>query len=177
VLTDQLLTAARTKREAFVIWARKHRDLLFAPEIFEPLFSKGTEFLGPVCKEILSEGPARDRTFLINILEEAGSETALRLLVLGMPGSEEPCDPLILHALASFRHPLALSVLREVIHRNNTRGMDLEETATALGALSRMELPESASFLGEVAGSRRMMLPLYRTPLRRLAKDALEGRR
>ncbi|MHC4932241.1 MAG: hypothetical protein ACYTGV_08640, partial [Planctomycetota bacterium] len=175
VLTDKLLQAARVKQEALILWARRNRELFFRPEIFEPLFQRAPELLGAICKEILTEGPAADRGALINRLKDEQNETALRLLVLGMPPSDETCDELLLRALSGFRHPLAVAALREIVHRSNTRDVRVGEALSAMRALAVTRLEEGHAFLWEVIQKRSCFLPLYRRPLRQFASQLLSG--
>jgi hypothetical protein len=175
VLTDKLLQAARVKQEALILWARRNRDLFFRQEVFEPLFQKAPELLGAICKEILTEGPAADRGVLINRLKDEKNETALRLLVLGMPPSDETCDELLLRALAGFRHPLAVAALREIVHRSNTSDVRVGEALSAMRALAVTRMEDGHAFLWEVVQKRSCLLPLYRKPLRQFASQLLSG--
>ena len=174
-LTDKFLEAARLKPEAMTLWARKNRDTFFRPEVFEPLFSRGTELLGAICKEILATGSAKDQALLIKRLKDDGSETALRLLVLGMP-YDTACDPQLLMAISKFRNPLAVAALREIVHRSNTSSVQPEEAGTALQALYSMGSEDGRAFLWEVLQSRRCLLPMYRRELRSMAAQVLEGK-
>jgi len=177
VLTDKFLEAARLKPEAMTLWARKNRDMFFRPEVFEPLFSRGTELLGAICKEILATGSDKDQALLIKRLKDDGSETALRLLVLGMPYDyDHACDPQLLMAISKFRNPLAVSALREIVHRSNTMTVQPEEAGAALQALYSMGSEDGRAFLWEVLQSRRCLFPIYRRELRTLAAQVLEGR-
>jgi hypothetical protein len=175
VLTDKLLQAARVKQEALILWARRNRDVFFRPEVFEPLFQRAPELLGAICKEILTEGPAAERGALINRLKDEKNETALRLLVLGVPPSDETCDELLLRALSGFRHPLALAALREIVHRSNTRDVRVGEALSAMRALAVTRMEEGHAFLWEVVQKRSCFLPLYRKPLRQFATQLLSG--
>jgi hypothetical protein len=174
LLTDRLLEAARAKPEALRLWAREHRGAFFSAAVFTPLFARGTEIIGAICKEILSEGPEGDRNRLIELLRQDGSETALRLLVLGMTYGREPCAADLLEALSHFQHPLAVATLREVVHRSNTGPLRLDEAQVALSGIERTRTEEGALFLREVVEKRSGFLPMYRKPLRRLAARILE---
>ncbi len=172
-LTDRLLETAIARQEALNRWALKNRSAFFRPEVFAPLFRRGTELVGPIAKEILARGPSRDRVELISRLRRDGSSKALRILVIGMPFGGGNCDRELLRALGSFDHPLAVGALREVVHRSNTGELRSAEASAALHSLSRMTRKESLDFIHEVAGARRLGIPLYRDGLRRLAANIL----
>ena len=175
LLCDKFLEAGRLKHDALVRWAREDSEGLLLPEVFQALLSR-PELMGPICKDILTDGSEQDRGRLIERLETEGNETALRLLVLGMPYNDKPCDQRLLQALASFRHPLAVSTLREVIHRNNLHGVRTGEVSTAFLSLNRIGMEKGCAFLREVVKRRALMLPLYRRKLRRIATMILEGK-
>lgn len=172
-LKGKLLDAARLKPDALTRWARMDRDGFFMPEIFEPLFARGVEGLGGICKEILAEGPDRDRGRLIQRLRRENTLGALRLLVLGLQEAGTACDSHLIDALADFPHPLAVGALREVVHRNNTgTRIRREEVATAFKGLLRVG-SEGAAFLWEIVERRAWWLPVYRRELRTMALDFL----
>ena len=173
ILADRLLELGRLKRQALTRWARKHRDQFFMPEVFGVLFSQGAALVGPICKDILQRGSPADRAILIRRLEESGSETALRLLVLGITYGDEPCDQELVRALGRFNSPLAVSVLKDVVHRANVTGTGIPSASTALVALERLGTEDSHGFLFDVAGERAGFLFAYRKELRKLAVEAM----
>ena len=103
----------------------------------------------------------------------SGTETALRLLVLGMVYGDDPADQELIRAFGDFRSPLATAVLREVVHRANMKGQRYAEATTALKALKRIGTDEADSFLYDIAGERVAFLPVYRKELRKLAIEVL----
>lgn len=165
---------AREKKQTLARWARQNREQFFKPEIFAPLFTQGTAVVGPICKEILTKGPAADRQELVRRLAETGSETALRLLVLGLAYGEEGIDQDLVRALGRFRSPLAAGVLADIVHRANVRKRGIAEASTAIKALQQMGTIESSAFLQTVATARSAFLPLYRKDLRRMAENAIQ---
>jgi len=176
ILAAKLLDAARTRQGALRLWVRDDPDAFFKPEIFDTLFGEGTKLVGGICKEIIAEGPPEARARLIERLRRDGSETALRLLILGLPFGSRPCEPELVAALASFQNPLASCALREVIHRCNVNGERLEEADLALKALHAMNCNEALSFLREIAARRYALMPAFRRPLRTRAADLLRRR-
>ena len=176
ILAAKLLDAARTRQGALRLWVRDDPDAFFRPEIFDTLFSQGTKLVGGICKEIIAEGPAEARARLIDRLRRDGSETALRLLILGLPFGSRPCEPELLAALSSFHEPLAASALREVVHRCNVNGRRLEEAEFALKALHAMNTHDARGFLREIASRRYALLPAFRRPLRSGAARLLRRR-
>lgn len=174
VATERLIELSREKKQTLARWARQNREHFFKPEIFAPLFAQGPAIVGPICKEILTKGPAADRQELVRRLAETGSETALRLLVLGLAYGEEGGDQELVRALGRFRSPLAAGVLSDIVHRANVRKRGIAEASTAIKALRQMGSVESEAFLHKVAHARAAFLPLFRKDLRRMAKDALE---
>jgi hypothetical protein len=174
VATERLMELAREKKQTLARWARQNREQFFKPEIFAPLFAQGTAVVGPICKEILTKGPAADRQELVRRLAETGSETALRLLVLGLAYGEEGIDQDLVRALGRFRSPLAAGILADIVHRANVRKRGIAEASTAIKALQQMGSIESSAFLQTVATARSAFLPLFRKDLRRMAEAALQ---
>ncbi len=174
VATERLVEVAREKKQTLTRWARQNREQFFKPEIFAPLFAQGTTIVGPICKEILTKGAAADRQELVRRLAETGSETALRLLVLGLAYGEEGCDQELVRSLGRFRSPLASGILSDIVHRANVRKRGIAEASTAIKALQQMGSVESGAFLQKVANARSALLPLFRKELRRMAEAALE---
>jgi len=175
-IAQRLTDAARIKPDALLRWARSDMGSFFLPEVFEPLFARGTELLAGICIEIFAEGSPQHRARLIARLRRDRTESALRLLVLGLRDSHSQRDPGLIDALADFQHPLAVGALREVIHRNNVeRALSTDEVTTALRGLARMGTEDSSAFLWEVVERRAWLLPLYRRELRSLALRILES--
>jgi hypothetical protein len=178
VLSHLLIEAAHDKTLTLARWARRNRAQFFQGPVFEALFSEGTTLIGSICREILSEGSKDDRAVLIRRLRRAGTETALRLLVLGMPYGDTDTDPELLLALGRFGSPLARAALREVVHRSNTCEFREPEARAALQALRDMRDTESTEFLEEVVKSRTgLLLHKYSRKLRKIAVLALEGKK
>lgn len=176
ILAAKLLDAARTRQGALRLWVREDPDGFFKPEIFDTLFSQGTKLVGGICKEIIAEGPPEARARLVERLRRDGSETALRILILGLPFGRRACEPELLAALADFHNPLAVAALREVIHRSNVSGEGIDEAGLALKALHTMDTNEARSFLREIATRRHALLPVYRRQLRLGASRMLRRR-
>jgi hypothetical protein len=172
--TERLIEIAREKKQTLARWARQNRETFFKPEIFAPLFAQGTAVIGPICREILTKGPTADRAELVRRLAETGSDTALRLLVLGLAYGDEGCDQELVRALGRFRSPLATGILADIVHRANVRRRGIAEASTAIRALRQIGNVESESFLHEVARARAGLLPLYRKELRRMAATVLQ---
>jgi hypothetical protein len=178
VLSHLLVEAAHDKKLTLARWARRNRAQFFQGPVFEALFSEGTTLIGAICKEVLTEGSRDDRAALIRRLRRAGTDTALRLLVIGMPYGDTECDPELLLALGRFSSPLACAALREIVHRNNTAEFREREVRAALQALRDRRDTESTEFLEEVVKKRSgLVLHKYIGKLRRLATAALEGKK
>jgi hypothetical protein len=175
IMASKILDAARHRPEALSRWARENRDAFFSPEVFEPLFARCTEFLGGICKEILSGRATEDRTALIGRLTERGTDSSLRMLILGLPYGDNECDEELLNALAAFQHPLALAALREVIYRNNGNECNREEVGRAIRAVRQMGTKDSDEFLWEIIQAKSALLPMYRREVRKEALAVLEG--
>ncbi|MEM8883081.1 MAG: hypothetical protein AAGD14_03340 [Planctomycetota bacterium] len=171
ILAAKLLDAARTRQGALRNWVRDNPEAFFKPEVFDNLFSQGTKLVGGICKEILADGPPLARARLIERLQREGSETSLRLLILGLPFGGRSCEAELLEALASFDHPLADGALRDVIYRCNISGERLEEGVMAMQALSAR--PSARGFIREVGSRRYALLHVYRRTLRRGANRIL----
>lgn len=174
VATERLIEVAREKKQTLTRWARQNREQFFKPEIFAPLFAQGTTIVGPICKEILTKGSVAERQELVRRLAETGSETALRLLVLGLACGDEGCDQELVRSIGRFRSPLASGILSDIVHRANVRKRGIAEASTAIKALQQMGSVESGAFLHKVANARSALLPLFRRDLRRMAEAALE---
>jgi len=174
ILAAKLLEAARNRQGAFRVWVREDPDTFFQPELFELFLRGGGAALGGVCKEILIHGPTHQREQLVAQLENEGTESALRLLVLGLPFGGRPCHPILLAAIASFQHELAVAALREVIHCGNVQQEHTDDAVRAMRALHSMDTEDSREFIDEIADGRYALLPTYRKQLRRGA-SALRG--
>ncbi|MHC4133993.1 MAG: hypothetical protein ACYTDU_05205 [Planctomycetota bacterium] len=178
VLSHLLVEAAHDKKLTLARWARRNRAQFFQGPVFEALFSEGTALIGAICKETLTEGNREDRAVLIRRLRRAGTETALRLLVIGMPYGDNATDPELLLALGRFGSPLACAALREVVHRNNTCEFREPEARAALQALRDMRDTEGTEFLEEVAKGRAgLVMHKYVRRLRKIAAVALSGKK
>ncbi|MGQ0613854.1 MAG: hypothetical protein ACT4PV_08975 [Planctomycetaceae bacterium] len=173
VIADFFLETARARSESLCNWARHSGRLFLRPEVFNLLFERDLALLGPVCKEILTTAPKPDRLRLIDRLVREGTSRALRLLVLGISYDEEPCDPDLVRRLGEFEHPLALQVLKEIVHRSNTKGVRWHEVASAMNALHETRLDEASAFLQEVVRKRTGPFRFYRHELRVLAARVL----
>jgi hypothetical protein len=172
--------AAGLRYVAFRAWVRANLDDFFDDLVFQPLIKRGTELLGALCKEIFMEGTPRDRQRLVERLSRDGSETALRLLVLGVPFDGTPCSPEVLATLGEFRSPLASGALREIVFRANTGEIHPDEARAALEALVRQEgdaIEDGEDFVRCVAEGYSWGLPRYKRSLRRLAASVLESDR
>jgi hypothetical protein len=170
--------AAGLRYVAFRAWVRAHLDDFFDDLVFEPLIKRGTELMGAICKEIFMEGTPRDRQRLVERLSRNGSETALRLLVLGVPFDGTPCSAEVLATLGEFRSPLAGGALREIVFRANTGEIRPEEVRGALEALVRHEgdaIEDGEDFVRSVAEGFSWGLPRYKRSLRRIAASVLES--
>jgi len=174
ILAAKLIETARHRQGALRVWVRTHPDVFFQPEIFELLLRGCQEALSGVCKEILVNGPDDDRTRLIAQLENEGTESALRLLVLGLPFGGRRCDPALIAAIASFNHELAVAALRDVVHCGNLQHEHTDDAIRAMRALHSMDNEESRDFIDEIVDGRSALLPTYRRELRRGAA-ALRG--
>jgi hypothetical protein len=172
--TERLIEVAREKKQTLARWARQNREFFFRSEIFAPLFAQGTGVVGPICKEILTKGPVNDRQELVRRLAENGSETALRLLILGLGYGEDGIDQELVRSVGRFRSPLAAGILADVVHRANIRKRGVAEASTAVKALQQMGSAESEAFLQRVARARSAFLPLFRKELRQMAISALQ---
>jgi len=174
VATERLIEVAREKKQTLARWARQNREHFFKPEIFAPLFAQGTRVVGPICKEILTKGPPSDRAELVRRLAENGSETALRLLILGLAYGDDGIDQELVRALGRFKSPLATGILSDIVQRANVRNRGIAEASTAMKALQQMGSAESEAFLHKVAHARSAFLPLFRKDLRRMATAAIQ---
>lgn len=172
--TERLIEVAREKKQTLARWARQNRELFFRSEIFAPLFAQGAAIVGPICKEILTKGSPADRQELVRRLAEAGSESALRLLLLGLAYGEEGLDQELVRALGRFKSPLAAGILADIVYRANVLKRGIAEASTAMKALQQMGSAESGAFLQKVAHARSAFLPLFRKDLRRMAASALQ---
>jgi len=115
---------------------------------------------------------------LIRRLRRAGTDTALRLLVIGMPYGDNATDPELVLALGRFGSPLACAALREVVHRSNTCEFREPEARAALQALRDMRDTEGTEFLEEIAEGRTgLVMHRYVRKLRKIAALALQGKK
>ena len=173
VVGQSLVSAAKLRPETFRQWALDDRSTLFRPEVFDTLFQRCFTILGPICKTILTEGTDSERSRLIQRLTRDGSANALRLLVLGLHYGRQPENTDVLNALSEFKQPLAVAVLRSVIHRNNTRSVRREEASAAIDSLHSIGTEEAWALLWEIVQKRVLVLPLFRRMLRKMAEQKL----
>jgi hypothetical protein len=170
ILAANLIDAARARHGALRNWVREEPDKFFQPEVFGLLFEHGAELIAGLCKEILVDGPDEHRDRLVHELEANGTETALRLLILGLPFGGRRCDAGLLAAIGSFNHELAVAALRDVVHCGNLADEHVGDAMVAIKALKTMDNDDSREFLDEVVTDRFAMLPTYKRELRRGAR-------
>lgn len=174
-IEERLADAARQRPDALRSWARERRERFFRPEIFEVLFELAPEALDVTLKEILVDGPEADRKRLLTRLLADGTTKSLRVLALGLTWGEDPRHADVVRALGRFRHPLAVAVLREVVHRANVSGAGLEEARAAMEVLAGFDMEEAIAFLREVSGHRRRGMHVFRREIREIAADLLSS--
>jgi len=176
IVSAKILEAARTRPGALRNWFRTDPDTCFQREVFELLFTQATEIMSSVWKEILADGPPDQRSRLIRHLEADGTDSALRVLILGLPFGGRACEPELLVALSSFDHELAAAALREVVHCGNVAERHADDAVRAMWALEAMDNEESSEFVDQVAKARYAMFPAYRRELRKGANRIRRSR-
>ena len=177
IVSAKILEATRTRPGALRTWFKRAPDTCFQPEIFRLLFTQAADVMSSLWKEILVDGPPEQRSRLIRHLTAEGSETALRVLILGLPFGGRACEPELLVALSTFDQELALAGLREVVHCGNVVNEHAADAVRAMWALEAMDNEESSEFVDQVATSRYALLPAYRRTLRRGAEEIREARK
>jgi len=177
IVSAKILDATRTRPGALRTWFKRDADTCFQPEIFRLLFTQAADIMSSLWKEILVDGPPDQRSRLIQHLKAEGSETALRVLILGLPFGGRACEPDLLIALSTFDKELALAALREVVHCGNVVNEHADDAVRAMWALEAMDNEESSEFVDQVASSRYALLPAYRRALRRGALEIREARK
>ena len=173
VVGQSLVSAAKQRPETFCQWALADRRTFFRSEVFETFFQRCYTILGPICKTILTEGTDLERSRLIQRLTRDGSDNALRLLVLGVNYGREPENTDVINGLSEFKQPLAVAVLRSVIHCSNTKSVRREEVSAAIDSLHGIGTDEAWSVLWEIVQKRVLLLPLFRRELRKMAEEKL----
>jgi len=172
-IEDVLVSRIKRDQREFRQWALENLQRFLHRTSFKFLLHEVDFALGPIVKELLQEDGGKDRERVIEMLVENGSEKALRLLVMGMRYAGEVRDSYLIQAFGRFKHPLAVAVLREIVHRCNTVRCSGEEVACAVEALAKAGTDDAFEFLDEIANKRAGFLPLYRRTIRNLAQEAI----
>ncbi len=172
-IEDAFIKAVTRDKAAFRSWAIDHPESFFEKSCFGFLLKHVDFVLGPIVKEVLSHDGGDDRDRVIDMLVEDGSEKSLRLLVMGVRYAGDARDPRLIRAFGKFQHPLAVAILREIVHRANTLPCPGEEASSAVKALAQAGTDDALDFLDEVANKRVALLPLYRRSIRHMAQEAI----
>lgn len=154
-------------------WAVENDQDFLQPEVVSLLCARAYAALGPIAKVILTGTSDDARRKLVELLVQEGTTRALHLLALGLTYGTEARSADLIAAFGKFSDPLAVAVLREVIHRCNTMRTRELEARAAVAALRESECDEARAFLREIRDRRHGLLPAYRRALRALASDAL----
>ena len=172
-IEDAFVKAVTRDKAAFRNWALDHPEAFFQKACFGFLLKHVDFVLGPIVKEVLSREGGDDRDRVIDMLVEDGSHKSLRLLVMGVRYAGDARDPRLIRAFGKFQHPLAVAILREIVHRANTLSCSGEEASSAVKALAQAGTDDALDFLDEVANKRVALLPLYRRSIRHMAQEAI----
>jgi len=172
-IEDAFIKAVTRDKTAFRSWALDRPESFFEKSCFGFLLKHVDYVLGPIVKEVLSRDGGDDRDQVIDMLVEDGTEKALRLLVMGVRYAGDARDPRLIRAFGKFQHPLAVAILREIVHRANTLPCPGEEASSAVKALAQAGTDDALDFLDEVANKRVALLPLYRRSIRHMAQEAI----
>ena len=172
-IEDAFTSCVKRDKANFRNWALDHPKKFLQVECFGFLLRHVDFVLGPIVKEVLSQPGGEERDQLIDMLIEDGSEKALRMLVMGVRYAGDERDPRLIRAFGKFRHPLAVAILREIVHRANTSSCGGSEASSAVTALAQAGTDEAMNFLEEITRKRVWFLPLYRRSIRQLAMEAI----
>jgi len=172
-IEDVLVARVKRDQREFRQWATDHPQRFLNRVCFAFLLEHVDYVLGPIVKDLLQAEGDKDRGRVIDMLVENGSEKALRLLVMGMQYAGGKRDDRLILAFGRFKHPLAVSVLREIIHRCNTVHYCREEVSSAVTALAKAGTEDALGFLEEITSKRVGFLPLYRRTIRNVAQEAI----
>jgi len=172
-IEDVLVARVKRDRREFRQWAVDNPQRFLNRSCFKFLLDRVDFALGPVVKDLLHSEGDKDRDRVIEMLVENGSEKALRLLAMGMQYTDEQRDTRLIMAFGRFKHPLAVAMLREIVHRCNTANVADEELSSAVTALAKTGTEEALQFLEEITSKRVGFLPLYRRPIRVRAQEAI----
>jgi len=172
-IEDVLVSRVKRDQREFRQWALDNLQRFLHRTSFRFLLQQVDFALGTIVKELLQADGGKDRERVIEMLVENGSEKALRLLVMGMPYAGEVRDVCLIQAFGRFKHPLAVAVLREIVHRCNTVRCSDEEVESAVQALAKAGTEDAVEFLDEITNKRVGLMPLYRRTIRNLAQEAI----
>lgn len=167
---------ARERAREFEAWACAHPGEFIQPHVLGLLASRGFEMLCPLVERVLAGVPSADQRRLVAPIQRRGCSDALYLLALNLSYEQEATGGDLLAAFGFFHDPMAVSVLKEVVHRCNTGAGGSADAAAAILALGRCEIEDGTDFLREVAGSWSGVFPRFRQPLRSMARRALRGK-
>jgi hypothetical protein len=173
-LEDVLTATIRHDQRTFRQWALDKPKKFLNGKCFAFLLGNAGFAMGPIVKEYLLSDQTERRERVIDLLVENGSEEALRLLVMGVRYDGDAQDLRLISAFGKFEHPLAVAMLREIVHRCNTIGSSSdEEVESAVNALAQSGSNDAHDFLEEISQMRVGLLPLYRRSIRALAQEAM----
>ena len=172
-IEDVIVARVKRDQREFRQWAVDNPQRFLNRSCFAFLLDRVDFVLGPIVKDLLHAEESRDRDRAIEMLVENGSEKALRLLAMGMQYKGGQRDTRLIEAFGRFQHPLAVAMLREIVHRCNTSGAGDEEVTTALTALAKAGTEDALGFLEEVTTRKVGFLPLYRRAIRVRAQEAI----
>ena len=173
VFASHLVASARRAPNRFERWALANITDFLSRRVVGLFLEAGPYLIGPVAKQIMLEGGEEDRRKLIDQLVHKKTPTALRILALGLSYGGDSRDTYLIEALGYFPHPLATTLLREVVHRCNANRYRPGEVAAAVRALVRSPDLDAREFLHEVCQRRSLLLFSYRRPIRREAERGL----
>jgi len=173
VFASHLVACARRAPNRFERWALANITDFLSRRVVGLFLEAGPYLIGPVAKQIMLEGGEEDRRELIDQLVRKKTPTALRILALGLSYGGDTRNTCLIEALGYFPHPLATTLLREVVHRCNANRYRSCEVAAAVRALVRSPDLDARGFLHEVCERRSLLLFSYRRPIRREAERGL----
>ncbi len=175
-IAKSLLQLAEAKPGKWKQHVARASELLLRDGVVETLMDATPKLLCEPALVALEGACKQTRARFIAQMVRCRGGAALRLLALGMTYDDSERDAALLTAFGEFDSALAVTLLRESIHRCNAGKYRPREAEAAIAALRRCRSNLAEDFLHAVVETKTLGMSAFRKELRALAAVALKGR-